>query len=240
LPGGQLVVQTREPAALFFPGAAGAPSVTVALSAQSRRDTGHDIFHADTGSGIACASCHPEAGDDGHLWSLRADHRVRTQSLRGGLLATAPFHWDGSIADLAGVMRAVFVDRMSGPALDGAHSDALARWLDAQPLPATPPPLDAAAVARGEALFRDPRVGCDHCHGGPQFTSNRNEDVGTGGAFQVPSLRGVRWRAPYMHTGCARTLLDRFSPACGGGAHGDVSGLTPGQLADLVEYMRSL
>jgi hypothetical protein len=66
-------------------------------------------------------------------------------------------------------------------------------------------------------------------------------DVGTGGLFQVPSLRGVGARAPFMHTGCAKTLADRFNPACGGGdKHGVTSGLTTSQIADLVAYMETL
>ena len=34
------------------------------------------------------------------------------------------------------------------------------------------------------------------CHSGALFTNNATVDVGTGRAFQVPSLRGVAWRAP--------------------------------------------
>jgi cytochrome c peroxidase len=38
-------------------------------------------------------------------------------------------------------------------------------------------------------------------------------DVGTGSALQVPSLHGLALRAPYMHDGCAETLLDRSARA---------------------------
>ena len=65
-------------------------------------------------------------------------------------------------------------------------------------------------------------------------------DVGTGGKLQVPSLRGVSLRAPYMHDGCAPTLHDRFG-ACGGGdKHGVTSGLSPSQIDDLVAYLTTL
>jgi hypothetical protein len=44
-----------------------------------------------------------------------------------------------------------------------------------------------------------------------------------------------------MHTGCAATLLDRFTPACGGGdTHGHTSQLTSDQLDDLVAYLETL
>ena len=78
--------------------------------------------------------------------------------------------------------------------------------------------------------------------GGTLLTNNATVDVGTGAAFQVPSLRGVSWRAPLMHDGCATTLTDRFtSAACGGGdKHGVTSGLTDAALGDLVVYLQSL
>jgi hypothetical protein len=65
--------------------------------------------------------------------------------------------------------------------------------------------------------------------------------VGTGGRVQVPSLVGVAFRGPFMHTGCANTLADRFDPRCGGGdAHGRTSQLNPGELRDLVSYLQTL
>ncbi|HKO95150.1 MAG TPA: cytochrome-c peroxidase, partial [Polyangiaceae bacterium] len=66
-------------------------------------------------------------------------------------------------------------------------------------------------------------------------------DVGTGGSFQVPGLLGLALRPPYMHSGCAKTLLERFQPECGGGdAHGKTSQLSEAQKLDLVAYLSSL
>ena len=48
------------------------------------------------------------------------------------------------------------------------------------------------------------------CHSGPALTNNTTVNVGTGGSFQVPSLRGVSLRGPWMHDGCAKTLTDRY------------------------------
>jgi cytochrome c peroxidase len=64
--------------------------------------------------------------------------------------------------------------------------------------------------------------------------------VNTGGDFQVPSLLGVGWRAPYLHQGCAPTLADRFNPCGGGDAHGRTSQLTTDQRVDLVAYLETL
>jgi cytochrome c peroxidase len=64
--------------------------------------------------------------------------------------------------------------------------------------------------------------------------------VNTGGSFQVPSLLGIAWRAPYMHQGCAATLDERFGFCGGGDGHGTTSHLTPEQLSDLVAYLETL
>ena len=166
----------------------------------------------------------------------------RTQSIRGGISATAPFHWDGSEHDFSHLMDDVFTGRMAGPMLSDLQKNALQSWVDT--IPALPPAagLDAASVARGSTLFNDPKVGCATCHAGSLLTNNATVDVGTGQPLQVPSLRGVSWRAPFMHSGCAATLADRFTDAsCGGGdKHGVTSTLTAAQVSDLTAYLQSL
>jgi hypothetical protein len=73
------------------------------------------------------------------------------------------------------------------------------------------------------------------------LTNNSTVDVGTGGAFQVPSLVGIGSRGPFMHDGCAKTLADRFSnTACGGADHGKISGLSSNEIADMITYLQSI
>jgi cytochrome c peroxidase len=111
-----------------------------------------------------------------------------------------------------------------------------------RPTPAAVPADDAAAL-RGKQLFESAEVGCNGCHNGDALTNNHNYDVGTepGHELQVPSLHGIGYRAPFIHTGCAPTLQDRFDPSCGGGdMHGHTSQLDDGQIGDLVAYLRSL
>jgi cytochrome c peroxidase len=135
----------------------------------------------------------------------------------------------------------VFVGRMSGPELQPDQVSATLRWIDSQPRTPHTRVLDAAAVDRGRLLFNDSTRGaCATCHTGPSLTNNLTVDVGTGGAFQVPSLVGIGTRGPYMHNGCAETLRDRFG-ACGGGdKHGVTSRLAPGQIDDLVSFLNTL
>jgi hypothetical protein len=58
--------------------------------------------------------------------------------------------------------------------------------------------------------------------------------------LQIPSLRGLIWRAPYMHTGCAPTLADRFTAGCGGTKHGTIDHLTAADRTDLTAYLETL
>ncbi|HTN86630.1 MAG TPA: cytochrome-c peroxidase [Sorangium sp.] len=234
---GDVVVQLREPAALQVLGRR-----TIALPGASVRDTGHEMFHRPPNgvSAVACASCHPEGHEDGHTWNFDPVGLRRTQALGGGILQTAPLHWSGDLPDLEGLMGEVFVSRMGGPKPGARRLDLMARYIDSLPAFPASPSEDEAAVARGAALFHDKKVACADCHGGPMLTNNRNENVGTGELLQVPSLIGIAGRAPFMHDGCAATLLDRFDPECGGYDHGDVSGLGPAQLDDLVAYLESL
>jgi mono/diheme cytochrome c family protein len=135
----------------------------------------------------------------------------------------------------------VFSGRMAGPLLSSDQKNALEAWVDTIPLMPQTAGLDSAAVARGSMIFNDASVGCSACHAGSLLTNNTTVDVGTGQAFQVPSLRSVSWRAPFMHNGCAQTLADRFNPTCGGGdKHGVTSTLTAAQLSDLEAYLESL
>jgi mono/diheme cytochrome c family protein len=237
-PSGVLYAQTREPETLW----AGDGSAPISLASDMRADTGHLIFHANAGSGVACASCHPEGGDDGRVWNFACTGARRTQSIRGDIGPTAPFHWDGSEPDFSHLTDDVFTGRMAGPTLDAEEKNALANWVNSIPALPRTAGLNGAAVARGAVLFNDPTIACASCHGGSLLTNNMTIDVGTGQAFQVPSLRGVSWRAPFMHDGCAATLTDRFGdPACtGGDKHGVTSMLTPSQITDLTTYLESL
>ena len=128
---------------------------------------------------------------------------------------------------------------MGAAPLSQEARSALGAWLDALPLlPAEP--REAAAVARGCALFESTEVGCSSCHAGEALRADTRHDVGTGGTFKVPSLRGVSLRLPLMHTGCADSLQERFDPACGGASHGATQQLDQSQLADLIAYLSSL
>ncbi len=231
---GAYVVQSREPAKLVFQDGS-----SVTLSQESHADTGHLLFHLDTGIGISCSSCHPEGGEDGHIWHFPTGLR-RTLPLDGGVMERAPFHWDGTLPDMSSLFGEVMVRRMNFSAqVNDQQIAALGSFLEQIPEQAPVSGLDPDAVSRGEALFRRADVGCATCHTGSQYTNNLPEDVGTGGVFVTPGLLGVGLRSPIFHDGCAKSVADRFG-ACGGTAHGDPQVLNDSERADLVTFLRSL
>jgi len=233
---GDVVLQTREPASLWVVSNSSSPPIN--LSTQSRRDTGHDVFHIQAGALIACASCHPEGGDDGHVWQLDGNPR-RTPSLRGTIDGTAPYHWPGDEPNLVALANDVYTKRMDGLPLDPGQMGALSAWVDRIPAPPAPSWIDTNAAQRGKELFLLPAVGCTNCHSGPKLTNNQTIDVGTGGAFQVPPLVGVGWRTPLMHDGCAATIADRFGQ-CATAAHGFTGDLSAQDISDLSAFLETL
>lgn len=238
---GDLVIFYPEKPALVVRVNAGATKRVIPLPGQVARDPGRSIFHAQTKIALACASCHPEGREDGRVWTFAQIGARRTQSLAGDLMSRAPFHWNGDMTSLDVLMDDVFAVRMAGAEVTPHQKQALAAWLDRIPAPAPAAVGDAAAVQRGRAIFESAEAACATCHGGALLTNNLLVDVGTGGRFKVPSLVGIGDRAPFMHTGCAPTMADRFSPTCGGGdAHGRTSHLTTAQRNDLVLYLESL
>ena len=115
--------------------------------------------------------------------------------------------------------------------------------------------FDPAAAVRGQALFAGV-AGCADCHSGPEFTDANlrlhppSDSMGEPEAPGVPSyasrsatkeyrtapLKGVWQHPPYFHNGSAATLEDVVN------AYNTrrFLGLTPAQVADLVEYLKSL
>ncbi len=224
-PAGQLVAQYRDPGKLTI--TTGSGNVDIPLSGGRAQHIGHAVFHEAAGTGVTCASCHPEGGDDGHVWAFDVGSR-RTPSLRGGLLSTAPFHWAGDVPNVNAVMDGTFVGRMGGAEPRQDEIDSLGRWMDA--LPAVVAPAQAS-VDHGQQVFES--ADCASCHTGEQGTDNETVDVGTGGSFQVPRLRELAIRAPYFHDGSAASLEDVVL------THGAARSLAESDRADLVAYLES-
>lgn len=229
-----LVVQTQSPLTFALAPNGG---VIERLDFDEPTDRGVGLFHLAPTASVACASCHPEGLEDGRVWQFRSQQRTllrRTQSLAGGGIdATSPLHWDGSLADLEALLADTLARRIGGR-VEAGDADALRELLrGALPPRSTPNPADVVA---GKAVWD--LAGCSTCHAGPWTTDNLAHDVGTGqGAVQTPSLRGVGLRGPWLSNGCATTLEERFDPEYGGDRHGDVASR---DIPALVAWLQSL
>ena len=148
-----------------------------------------------------------------------------------------------------------------GPANAGrsADLDALAAFVESlRPKPS--PFLNAdgsltAAALRGQAIFERSDVGCLECHPPPRYTDSTmaaspfiRHDVGTGGgpdegfgpAVDTPSLRQVWNRTVFLHDGRAATLQDVLTTHNPGDRHARTSHLSPGEIDDVLAFLRSL
>lgn len=235
-PSGTLVMQSREPARLIFQDDfPGGEVEAIDLAGESRLDTGHEIFHRATESTLSCASCHPEGTDDGHTWRFDGLGLRRTQPLDIGLADSEPFHWDGDMDDLDMIMGEVLAHRMGGMRQSKARRESFARWMFEQDRPPARADMDdPGVVADGEALFTT--HACDKCHTGPKLGGANTETI-DGARLQVPTLRRVSLRAPFMHDGRAATLHDAVRDMIERTVEGEV----PAADVDaLVAYMRTL
>lgn len=222
-----------------FDGVLRVDEMAVNIAPAAPPPAGSRSFYQPTRLGISCAQCHPEGDEDGATWLFSdLEGPRRTQALAGRIVATAPLHWRGDRATLFEVLQDTLVGRMQGKMLEETAVRELAQFLDALPKPR---PLRAAIgpeVTRGQQVFDV--LKCSVCHQGAHLTDNLAHDVGTGDALQTPSLRGVAYRTPLMHNGCAATLRDRFSDCGGDARHGNWSTLEEGDLLALVAYLETL
>ena len=230
------VVESLRPAPLMFD-----------LSNGQSRPFGNDpgrasaafaLFHQAPrgGAPLACASCHPEGGEDGHTWVIDGKTR-RTQTLAGGVMARAPFHWKGDLAGLDNLMTDTFVRRMGGIALTVDQVTSLGTWLDTIPAPKPSRRLSAEQSLAGVAAFD--KAQCSSCHLANGTREGGAADIGTGERVRAPSLTGLFARAPYLHTGQIPDIRSRvvgnLHPQ-----HGSLGNLDSAEREDLIAYLESL
>ncbi len=192
----------------------------------------------------SCASCHPDARADALNWDLLNDGFGNPKNTKGHLFSiqTPPAMVTGirassQMAVRAGFRYIQFVNRDESYAAD---VDAYLTALEPVPSPHLRNGSLSAAALRGETLFA--ARGCTGCHSGEYFTDQQRHDIGSGigsnagVAFDTPSLREL-WRSgPYLHDGRIDSVRGVVTLI-----HGSrVSGLTPQEIDDLVEYLLSL
>jgi cytochrome c peroxidase len=194
----------------------------------------------------ACATCHPGGGSDGKVYldgSPVAPGTAggwRTLSLRGAW-QTAPYLWDNSATTLAQAVDRMFAVEMRGATLAGREREALESYvLSLAPFDrgrvqpdGTPVEPVSLAARRGFAVAQDACLGC---HKPPAYARLLRYDVGTGGPYAVPTLRGVSVGGPYGHDGRWPDLESTIRAIISY----EKTPLTDDQIAQLVEYLKLL
>ena len=213
---------------------------------------------------FGCANCHIDGTFDGLQWDLEPDgfgkDIVDNRSIES-LSGTEPFKWNGSNPNLTtecGPRTAMYFYRSQS--YDNQELARLVTFVLSIPLRPNryrlPDGQLTAAQARGKEIFRRMRFKsgrpiprhnqCTYCHSGPRFTNQKLAYVGTtkatdnGEMLDVPHLTNVAYSPPYLHDGSARTLEDLWTVFNPNDAHGVTSDLTPSEIHDLVEYLKSL
>ena len=189
---------------------------------------------------VACATCHPESGEDGLSWFIHTTgiqrKLRRTPSARGMDTAARPLHWDGEYVRFEELFEDTVRELMGGDALviDPSTIEAFLReW---RPVPGRPVAASEEALAlRGESLFQT--VGCADCHAGARFTDGTAHAVAVtssdpDGAMPeviTPSLNGVRARAPFFHDDRFPNLFEAVAQ------HPNAEGLRYDALLDITD-----
>jgi YVTN family beta-propeller protein len=205
---------------------------------------GEILFHSarlDANGRFTCASCHPGGGRDGITWHMpggEADGRV-TKDLHG-VRDTAPYGWRGEDATSAMHLRKTLTTLFRHEPTSGEIADLVA-YLESLP-PTEPAALDPAAAAAaedGRRLFEG-KAGCFRCHPAPIYGDGSRHDVGTGGTFDTPSLRGLKSRANLLHDGDANSVENVVSRSNLWRPHGKTIDLSEREKANLVAFLKSL
>ena len=206
-----------------------------------------------SGSGkYACASCHPRGGHTDNVTYVGLEAvkdgtpEGRSVPLLYGVKDTAPYSWAGG-KTLEDNVKGIIMNRMKGKEPTGDQLASLAAYLRSLEFPRNPnlnPDGSAgdaapAAAKRGYKVFL--KASCNACHVPPVFAKAENEDIGSGGGFNVPSLRGLATTAPYFHDGRYPTLralipaklkyLEEL---------GSTEKFTAGEIEDLLAYLNLL
>jgi cytochrome c553 len=226
-----------------------------------RAQQGRRLFHDATDqhltpSGIvACATCHPDGGDDGLTWFLHTATiapKVRRTPSASVSPSVGALHWDGEFDSASTLSITTIRNLMGGDALLIDPQNLAAYMAELPPLPARPVAVERRAdTEAGRVLFNSGSESvspCVNCHLGDEYSDGEMHSVlppATDTDAQMdsvvtPGLRGVRARSPYFHDGRSPGLIDAIR------VHADEQSRTYGdamndtQLEQLALYLLTL
>ena len=219
---------------------------------------------------ISCSSCHPDGEPDGRTWQnpegLRNTQSLAgmawTHPIHWSADRDEVQDFEETIRGPLMQGRGLLVGRLH-PGLGKPNSglsdslDALAVYSNSHKVPLSPFAKNglSESAQRGRTLFFSAQTKCAECHSGPFFADSTRErplklhDVGTGAAdpsekmgpkYDTPTLLGLYRTAPYLHDGRAKSLEEVLTTLNPDNKHGVTSQLSPSEVADLAEFLRSL
>lgn len=199
---------------------------------------------------VTCNTCHPFTTGSG-LRHPDVDGARQAQSM-WNTGDTGPWLWRGGQPNLRTKTQGLFVSHGTvGGSLQPEAEDGMldfqiegTRRVPKSPFLLADGSLSPAA-ARGKVVFEG-QAACAACHTSPLFIpvppNPRTIAAGVGTGLvpaNVPTLIGLWASGPYLSHGRAETLMEVLTDNPGD-QHGATSTLTSEQLADLVEYLKSL
>ena len=129
--------------------------------------------------------------------------------------------------------------RLRGPKPSDETLSAMARYIATMPTYRPPSRALSPEEARGREIFNSPETSCSVCHAGEGvYTDGIRRDVGTGGAYDTPSLRFLGDTAPYMHDGRYATLRELL--VASDGKMGFTRHLDDADMSALIAYLKIL
>ncbi|MAV35482.1 MAG: cytochrome C peroxidase [Planctomycetaceae bacterium] len=215
----------------------------------TRVDWGERWFHDASLSSdgwFSCHSCHTDGHSNGRLndnfgdGGTGAPKRVLALS---EVAHTAPWAWNGKMADLSEQVRKSIKTTMRGPDPTDDQVAAIAAYLGTLRAPpslaASRGTIDRSLVAFGKSVFQ--RLNCVECHRPPYYTTPETYtvDIAAGQEqqdFNPPSLLGVSQRRHLFHDNRASDLKSVLV----GHNHGLEGPLIDSDLKALLAFLQSL
>jgi YVTN family beta-propeller protein len=198
----------------------------------------------------SCASCHPgDARVDALNWDLLNDGIGNPKNNKSLLLShVTPPSMSLGVRDTAETAVRAGIRHILFTVQPEEVAESMDEYLKAlQPVP-SPHLVDgmlSPSARRGERVFQ--QANCQACHPPGLFTDLQSYAVGThsrwerpGTEFDTPTLVELWRTAPYLHDGSAVTLREVITTRNPRDQHGNTSGLSPGEIDDLVAYLLSL
>ena len=201
----------------------------------------------------SCHSCHYEGGGNSVVMDTFNDDSsftFKTVLPLYNVTKTSPWTWHGWQKDLRAAMNKSITSTMLGPKPSANDIDALLAYLNQlKPGPNSNRNSDGTlseAAQRGRSLFNSEKTQCASCHSGPQYTDNEIHEVGLASTkdrykgFNTPSLVGVHHKVLLLHDGRAKSLHDLLAKPHSPAKVSGTEPLSEKEIADLVEYLKTL